>query len=809
MVGELTVSERILYHLSNYTKFEDKFEVPFDVTQDGISQACSISRAHAAIELKKLRAAGIVEERLSHVRRGKSRRKSYFLTATGKSKAAQVVHYVKDNDILPGVDPTKVSADLVRRGQRGSRRSSPLPAVRYFFGREQEMRQLEDAFKAPSPKLICIRGIRGIGKTTLAAQFASQLANQRVFWYSAKPWDGTRVLADALAGFFQENGNRKLASYLGSGKFDHDEMSFLMSEEICENGYTFVFDDADTLGHLSHFLEMFRDSCGASKILVTCEAEPGFYDRSDVVAREEVQEIELGGLDSKASLELLHQRGIEGAVANELVSVTKGHPLSLEMVTASTVKEARYEVSRFLEEKFYSGLSEPERALLQLASVFERPFPSDVIPKELRHARKSSMLREVAPGKFEIHASLKEFVYSSMTQDEKARWHSAAADYFLRSGDVQERLQHLIRAGRALEAEMLAARISEELIRSGNVQRLNAILSELQPTKERYRARVALLKAKVASLSGDHDSSWSMLESLAVSGPDDIVSDALVEMGKIRSRTGDLAASRDLFEKALARSTDLPAGRSKALRGLGMVEGKLGNFEKAQELLEESAKQAMVAMDSDGMLLAHMELGNILIGKGMYENAIDHFSKCSGGFGPVQLTNVYVNMGIASAYLGRDDEARHHLENAVKLADETGQPRSKAYALSSLAEILIKQGKVEDARESCYSALNILTEIGDRLGISAAYANLGLAERLSGNYRASEEHFVESLASLEGMRVPWSSGLRRLEYGLLVADTGDLERARALIEQSRDEFKSIGAGDMLARAEKELDRLRR
>ncbi|HJX04962.1 MAG TPA: ATP-binding protein, partial [Thermoplasmata archaeon] len=285
MAGELTVSERILFHLSSYSKFEDKFEVPFDVTQDGISQACSISRAHAAIELKKLRAAGIVEERLSHVRKGKARRKSYFLTIQGKAKAAQVVQYVKDNGIVSGVDPAKVTTEFLRRGARGTRRSSPLPAVRYFFGREDELHRIEETFRSSPSKLVCVRGIRGIGKTTLAARFASLQGNQRVFWYSAKPWDGVRVLADSLSAFFRENGNRKLASYLSSGKFDHDELSFLMSEEITENGYTFVFDDADSLEHLRDFMRMFRESCGLSKILVTCESEPRFYDRSDVIAK--------------------------------------------------------------------------------------------------------------------------------------------------------------------------------------------------------------------------------------------------------------------------------------------------------------------------------------------------------------------------------------------------------------------------------------------------------------------------------------------------------------------------------------------
>ena len=113
MAGELTVSERILYHLNNYVKYEDKYEAPFDVTQDVISQAVSISRAHAAIELKKLKASGIVDETLKHVRKGKARRKVYFLTTNGKSMAADVLQYVRDNSIIPMVDPSKVSPESI------------------------------------------------------------------------------------------------------------------------------------------------------------------------------------------------------------------------------------------------------------------------------------------------------------------------------------------------------------------------------------------------------------------------------------------------------------------------------------------------------------------------------------------------------------------------------------------------------------------------------------------------------------------------------------------------------------------------
>lgn len=807
MAGDLTVSERILYHLTNYIKLEDKYESPFDVTQDGISQACAISRAHAAIELKKLKATGIVDERLAHVRRGKSRRKVYFLTFEGKAKAGEVVQYVKNNAISPGVDAGRVAPELPQK--KGSKRSSPLPAIGSFYGREQELRTMTDALVSGKAKIVSIRGIAGIGKTTLAAKACSALSAHRTFWYSIKPWDSSRSLGDALGKFFYDNGARKLAAYLSSGKSELSELSFLLNEELSENGYVFVFDDVDATSGLADFLRMFRHSTGSAKMVVVSESQPSFYESSDVVAKKEVLEMELEGLDKEAALALLKSRGIEGSVAEELARVTNGHPLSLEMVTEPGPVEAKYQVSRFFEDEFYGALSENEKSLLQLAAVFQRPFPGDAIPRELRQARKGSMLREVMPGKFEIHASLREFVYGIMTKEELAKWHSAAADYYLKCGDLQERLYHLIRANRMLEVEMTMARMGEDLLSVGNIQRLWSIISGFSPLKPKYAPAVNLLKARAASLVGEYSAAEGLLEKTLGESDPAATSEALIEMGKIKSKQGDLKSALKIFQDALDKAGDTPALRARALRGLGVVESKVGDYEKAQALLERSAVDSMSAMDSKGMLLAHMELGNVFIGRGLYEKAIEHFSKCSAGFGPVELANVYINMGIACAYLKRDQEARLNLENAIRLADETGQPRTKAYALTSLAEIMVRSGNADSAKEMCFSALAILTEIDDKLAVSAAYANLGMAERAVGNYASSEEYLLESISALSGMDVPRSLGLRKMEYGLVLKASGQVEKSLRVLQESRELLGSVRAGDLVAKIDGELAELRR
>lgn len=751
MGGSLTVSERILFHLNSYIRYEDKYEVPFHLTQDGISRSCKISRAHAAIELKKLKQSGLVDERLSHVRRGKTRRKVYLLTHDGKSRASAITQYVSDNCIDPMVDATAVPADAMPAGERsGSRRSSPMPSIRYFFGREKELAELRAALADPVRKLLVLKGIPGIGKTTIIVKLLSEAVNQRVFWCSVKPWDAPRNLAESLGGFFAENGNRRLEAYLASGSFALGEISFLLREMLAENGYIFAFDDADASESVQEFLLMFRHSSGAGKIVVTVEEGASFYEKSEVVARQEVAELELGGLDPSSGIELLKARGIDEEVGKGLVSMVKGHPLSLEMVTESTKTRARTQVSRFLEEKFYDGLSEDQRSLLQLASVFQKPFPAEAIPRGLRGVRRRSMLRETAPDRFEIHASLRDFIYDHMSEEDRTRWHSVAADHYLRADETMERLVHLLRANRGLEAEMLIARMDEGVIARGDAARLWEALAGFEPSRPKYRPGVILARARLADILDKSQAAWELLEGLSSDADPGVRTEALTEMGVIRSGQGRSEEARSLFESAVSLTPD-PAVRARALLGLGTIRWREGDLSEAEGLLDRSAKEALTAMNQEGVRRAQMAMGGVLMAQAEYEKAVEHLSRCATGLPSADLAGAYLSMGIAYSHLRQFDEAVSQLRNAAQLSADTGQPRVRAYAHSSLAEALTRSGRPEEGKEHCFEALEVFTELEDKLGVSAAYANLAMAELSLGNARACEESFAECMRSVEGM----------------------------------------------------------
>ncbi len=109
MPGTLTVGERIVLHLAQYSKYLDSYDAPLDISQDGIAAALRISRAHAAIELKKLKDAGEVVENLVHIKKGKTKRKVYFLSSPGEERARKIHLFAESEgiDVQPFLDLKK------------------------------------------------------------------------------------------------------------------------------------------------------------------------------------------------------------------------------------------------------------------------------------------------------------------------------------------------------------------------------------------------------------------------------------------------------------------------------------------------------------------------------------------------------------------------------------------------------------------------------------------------------------------------------------------------------------------------------
>ena len=98
----VTIRERALLHLSRFPNMNPNeiFNVPFDLTQDGIASVLGISRAHASLELKKLKEGGKVDDWLAHIKGAGSKRKAYYLLSEGVNEATMLKKRFESSGML-------------------------------------------------------------------------------------------------------------------------------------------------------------------------------------------------------------------------------------------------------------------------------------------------------------------------------------------------------------------------------------------------------------------------------------------------------------------------------------------------------------------------------------------------------------------------------------------------------------------------------------------------------------------------------------------------------------------------------------
>ncbi|MCQ2079196.1 MAG: hypothetical protein MJZ38_03975 [archaeon] len=90
-IKDVTVKDRILLHLARFNNIMpgQEYNVPFDLTQDGIAMVVGITRSHASLDLKKLGESGMITNWQAHQKGVRTRRLVYTITSAGLEKAEQ------------------------------------------------------------------------------------------------------------------------------------------------------------------------------------------------------------------------------------------------------------------------------------------------------------------------------------------------------------------------------------------------------------------------------------------------------------------------------------------------------------------------------------------------------------------------------------------------------------------------------------------------------------------------------------------------------------------------------------------------
>ena len=826
---KLTVDRKILLHLFETKHSEEDFEVPQGVVQDGIAEAVSIRRDNIPRTMKKLKEEDLVKDVLKRIKGLPRKRKAYFLTEKGSEFAQQVrdelaYHrvflqlqdgsikelYMKDVGPFVG-EPIKlldlhalvsrenlVTESSIRAFASGEYEPinrigaegyvsflQDVPLPKRFYGRGRELATIHEWIEEEGGSLLSITGIAGIGKTTLAAKAVTEMEGQmHVFWYRFHKWDSLRNVLFSIARFLDQMGRSGLKTFLESTtRLDRSDYYSIIDSSMEDLPIFMVFDDfqraADEIvDFFSNLKEIIPEHRNLKVVVVGRQVFP-FYDRSDVLVKGTVREMNLAGLDRESCRGLLRIRDVDEELFNKVYEITKGHPLFLQLILSAEDLEDQKDIKRYIYEEIFKKLDGKASLLLQIASVFRYPVPSEAFFMEeeldftaLDKLVESNLIQETSYDEYEAHDLIKEFFYNRLTPQQRMEYHRRAAQHYMETGNERatvEAMYHMAMGGQTLKALKLAATYGESIITKGLIEQFASVLSLLERVSDEeareYGAVTSLLQGELHMIMGRWDRAVSDLTRAAAMGEGEnkplITGRANLKLGQIESRRGKKEAAEKRLQKALkiARKLSDREEMTKALQALGELHSTKGEFREAKKALREALSIAEELDNPTLKAISLTGLGIIYTNQDRTELAIRQFEKAIAELekneNTLELARVKINLGTVQASKDEYREAISNFEDAVELCTQTGDIRQQAYALSGAAHVYILMGEEGTAREYLEEALSIFTRLGERYKIATSHMDLGRLYLASGEFNRMKEAFDTSLKILEDLKLPF------------------------------------------------------
>ena len=454
-----------------------------------------------------------------------------------------------------------------------------LPKLKYFFGRGEEILWVKEFVESELCKVLVLRGMAGVGKTAIISKLVEMYQGKKnILYLKLYPYSSLGGVLSKLGGFLEKLGRGRLSSYLSEVKESIGLEGFLaaLQEDLGGSRVLMILDDV----HLAReeVTKVFTplmdtlDSTDA-KLVVSGRMIPRFYDKRDMLVRKRLKEVVLVGLDEKSASELLKYRGIEEQYHRQLYSMTGGHPLMLELATPGAVADA----AEFIEKEVLEPLSDAEKKVLGVASVFRAPFPLGVIRAEvddaaLRKLLDKLLLKEV-DGSYEVHEMLRTMIYSRLAAEEKVGYHRLAGEFYLNVGtesSLIEAIYHLIKGYRQPQAAAIAIERAVQLVRAGYGRALLEEISTLQEDETPdYWPYVLILKGdmmrsmgKLAEALDQYQMCVEHTESSSPKGGREVFSYlwfgvskefmraralAYLRMGGVQVKMGNVAAAKEAY----------------------------------------------------------------------------------------------------------------------------------------------------------------------------------------------------------------------------------------------------------------------
>jgi tetratricopeptide (TPR) repeat protein len=275
--------------------------------------------------------------------------------------------------------------------------------------------------------------------------------------------------------------------------------------------------------------------------------------------------------------------------------------------------------------------------------------------------------------------------------------------------------------------------------------------------------------------------------------------DLMFKRARLKAYSGNFPAGLAELSKAATRLDDTPGKSAQGARArihsfravIRMMQGRadvalrlaeMARSEAEQTREQEALARAYMVLDAASESLGHSERSDYL------QRALTIYEDMGDRLGAAL---VYNNMGASAWFEGRLDDAIALYSKAAEISTQSGNDPDAALARTNVGEVLIAQGKFEEANSELQDATRVLRAHGSQY---AALAELQLA-------RVSLEmgDIDEAIDSLQRVRDE-ASAMGQTEWALIAIISlasahrrlGDVDAAMRLLDEAESELSRGG-----------------
>jgi putative nucleotidyltransferase with HDIG domain len=284
-------------------------------------------------------------------------------------------------------------------------------------------------------------------------------------------------------------------------------------------------------------------------------------------------------------------------------------------------------------------------------------------------------------------------------------------------------------------------------------------------------------------------------------------------IGRVHRLRGDLQLAELAYRESLrvAEENDLTVHIASALNVLAMVEQLHGNVDAAETLYSrarflaiEAADERLTAMIEQNFATMANIRGETDVALASYAAALQRYRRIKDDLACAYALN---NMGMAHTDRSEWTRAERCFAQALEHATSAGDAEIKGTIQLNCAELYLKAGNLDRAREHCAAAFAVFSRLQSKTSIAETYKLYGAIYRAAGKPALAETHLSVVVELARACDDKLLEAEIEYERSLLHMSEGRNREALLSLNRAHEIFLVFKANSEVLDIDKRLDRI--